>query len=123
MAEVRTIADLRRDYYHPSSPDVLDQFPRWNAWTKRNAAGTFKIAPGPVTLGGVLISRGANDVQVILYNAPDVVGLTDAQIVASAGVTGTAKALDGFVNCPIACPSGLVVAIDQADAIVTVLYL
>lgn len=118
-----TVADRRADYYHVSPSAVLDDFPRWQAKTYRNLSGTFLVAPGPATLGGVLVSRGASDAQVLVYNAGAIVGLTDNQLIAAVGVTGSAKAVDGFVNCPIAAPAGLVVAIDVADAIVTVLYL
>lgn len=118
-----TVADRRADYYHISPSDVLEAFPRWNARTYRNQAGTFVVAAGPVTLGGVILVRGASDVQVLLYNASSTVGLTDTSLIAAAGVTGSAKSMDGFVNCPITAPLGLVVSIDVADAIVTVLYL
>jgi hypothetical protein len=122
MAE-RTIADLRRDYFHATDASTLEDWPRWNAKTFRNQQGDFVVAPGPVTLGGVLLIRGSNDALVLLYNAPGVVGLSDTQLIAAAGATGSQYAMDGFVNCPILAQNGLVISINVSDAIVTVLYL
>lgn len=118
-----TIADLRRDYYHITDTTRAEDFIRWNARTYRDVAGTFLVAPGPCTLGGILVIRGGSDVLVLAYNASAIVGLTNDQIIGVASAVQTTSILDGWVNCPIAAPAGLVVSINQSDAIVTILYL
>jgi hypothetical protein len=123
MPETR-VRDLRADYFHPADRGAVQDFIRWQAKVLRNRpVGTYLIAPGPVTLGGVIVERGAADVEVLVYDWGQLTGMTDDALLVAVGVTGSAKTIDGFVNCPIAAQRGIVVSVDQADATITVLYL
>jgi hypothetical protein len=118
------VQDVRADYFHPSDRSTVADFIRWNARVLRNRpVGSYLIAPGPVTLGGLIVERGATDVEVKVYDWGTLSGMTDDNLLVVVGVTGSARAIDGFVNCPIAAQRGIVVSVDQADATVTVLYL
>lgn len=116
----KDVGDVRTLYLRPGS--LPEDFPAWGKRTFRNRSGTIRVS-GPGTLGGVVVSRGATDAQVLVYDRDSIEGaLKDDDIAASVGVTGSAKAFDGFVNMPIQMVRGIVVNIDVADAVVTVYF-
>lgn len=115
-----SVGEKRAAYYKLGG--LPEDFPSWNKRTFRNRSGTFVVS-GPGTLGGVMVVRGATDAQVLVYDRESAEGaLKDDEIAAPVGVTGSAKAFDGFVNMPIQMSRGIVINVDVADAIVTVYF-
>lgn len=116
-----TVAERRAGYYGLGG--LPEDFPAWNKRTFRNRSGVIRVS-GPGTLGGIVVVRGATDARVIAYDRDSAIGtLKDDEIAAPVGVTGSAKAFDGFVNMPIKMERGIVIDIDVADAIVTVYFI
>lgn len=83
------------------------------------AAGTNLqvINDGACILGGVILRAGAADTIVRLFNQKA------SPLDATKEVPGTRAVIyDGFSNTPIYMDTGLIVSVDQADAIAWVLY-
>jgi hypothetical protein len=116
---VATVADKRSDYAQKFL--VPEEWLRANKRAYRKA-GTYLVS-GPGTLLGATVRRGASDVLVTVYDRSSIEGiLPDEEIAAAVGATGAAGATGGFVNLPVLMERGIVVSINQADAVVMIYY-
>ena len=95
------------------------------AFAAGGGAGVVAIYAGPCLLVGMLLRAGAAAATLIAYGQ-ECSGLNaQGSIIADptkeiAGVKTTV--FDGFVNFPISAPEGLIVSLDQTDAIGYVYY-